>query len=98
MKRQEAAVVHPLRIILLGIVVSASASLAILLLLRRLGLLPGRSNDPTAQLPAQPAVNTAAPAQKPDHFTEDLLVPGLTHTGTEIAQQDIEDGRSPEGV
>jgi len=48
--------------------------------------------------PVQPAVSTAAPADAPSHFSEDLLVPGLTSTGPEIVRQDIEDGRSPEGV
>jgi len=50
------------------------------------------------QVPTQPAVNTIAPAQMPDHFTENLLVPGITHPGSEIAQHDDSEGRSPEGV
>jgi hypothetical protein len=50
------------------------------------------------RIPIQPAVDTAVPSQAPDHFSEDLLVPGRTYTGPEIVQQDIEEGRSPEGV
>ncbi len=50
------------------------------------------------EVPIQPALNTTAPAQMPDHFSEDLLVPRHTYTGGEIAEQDDREGRSPEGV
>jgi hypothetical protein len=43
-------------------------------------------------------VNTVAPAEIPQHFSEDLVVPGFTETGAEIVKQDREEGRSPEGV
>lgn len=34
----------------------------------------------------------------PDHFSETIIIPGLTETGSEIAQQDATDGHAPEGV
>jgi hypothetical protein len=48
--------------------------------------------------PTQPAINTVTPTGVPDHFTEDLVVPGLTFTGAQIEDQDEKLGRSPEGV
>ncbi|GAC1324373.1 MAG: hypothetical protein NVS2B16_04760 [Chloroflexota bacterium] len=47
---------------------------------------------------AQPAVGTITPAGVPHHFSEDLVIPGLTLTGQETIQQDNVLGRSPEGV
>lgn len=48
--------------------------------------------------PIQPAINTEAPSGVPDHFTENLLVPGHTYSGIQIEEQDDRLGRSPEGV
>ena len=98
MKQQDVVVVHPLRIVALSMAVSAAASLVVITLLRRLGLPFGRSPSRPIEPPVQPAISTVAPARRPDHFTEDLVVSGLIHTGTEIAHQDTENGRSPEGV
>jgi hypothetical protein len=46
----------------------------------------------------QPAVDAETSTETPLHFSEDLLVTGLTHTGLEIVRQDNEEGRSSEGV
>jgi hypothetical protein len=38
------------------------------------------------------------PAGVPRHFSEDLIVPGVTQTGDQIARDDATQGWSPEGV
>jgi len=43
-------------------------------------------------------VTPASPATTADHFTETLLIPGITESGSQIARRDAEEGRSPEGV
>jgi hypothetical protein len=48
--------------------------------------------------PLQPAVDRAMQAEVPDHFSEELIVPGFTATGADIERQDETLGRSPEGV
>lgn len=48
--------------------------------------------------PIQPAVTAQMAAHVPDHFSEELIVPGFTETGQDIERQDEEHGRSPEGV
>lgn len=50
------------------------------------------------QVPIQPAVDTATPAQVPNHFSEDLVVPSFTETGADVTRQDDEHGRAPQGV
>jgi hypothetical protein len=58
------------------------------------------SGNPAAStsVPIQPAVDTIAPAHVPHHFSESLIVPGFTETGTDVERQDRTDGRSPGGV
>lgn len=56
------------------------------------------SGDAAGRVPVQPAVDRAMPAQVPDHFTEELIIPGLTETGADVERQDDTIGRSPEGV
>ena len=79
-----------------AVLVSTVTALTVIFLFRwRRSRADHRNDLLMERVPIQPAVNTAAPAQMPHHFSEDLLVPGLTHSGTEIAQQE---GRNPEGV
>lgn len=82
-----------------AIALFASALTAVLMLI----VLRQRSAHPagekaSGQTPARPVVDTVAMARMSNHFSEDLLVPGLTHTGPEIAEQAVRQGRSPEGV
>jgi hypothetical protein len=83
-----------------AIIASSLTALTVIFLLRwrRQTQAEKRDELQVEQVPIQPAVNTSAPAQVPNHFTENVLVPGITHTGPEIAQQDDSEGRSPEGV
>jgi hypothetical protein len=83
-----------------AIIASSLTALTVIFLLRwrRQTQADKRDELQAEQVPTQPAVNTSAPARMPDHFTENLLVPGFTHTGPEIARQDDLEGRSPEGV
>ncbi len=84
----------------LAIVSSAVAAGAVLLLMRRFVFRPQSRQEtlPTGEPEVQPAVETSAPTETPHHFSENLIVPGKTATGTEISEQDARDGRSPEGV
>ena len=70
-------------------------------MLRRSGIVRSGGSEPeegTPEAAAQPAVDTTVSAERPAHFSEDLLIPGLTHTGAEIEAGDEEEGRHPEGV
>jgi hypothetical protein len=80
----------------LALVASTVAALGVVFLLRRSGILGGPALPPGFE--TQPAVPHNPEPGTPDHFTEELLVPGITFTGKEVAQQDAEVGRSPEGV
>lgn len=58
-----------------------------------------REEDWKADEPfAQPAVDTTVSAKTPRHFSEELVVPGVTQTGLDIEHEDMLQGRSPEGV
>jgi hypothetical protein len=80
----------------LAILASTLAALGMVFLLRRSGVLGAPPLSP--EMATQPAVPHASDNGTPNHFTEELLVPGITYTGEEVAQQDREAGRSPEGV
>lgn len=95
MNEESLANLKPYQIVGLAVILSAAAALAVAFLLRR-----GRSRDesPAARVPPQPAVSTNSEPGVPQHFTEDLVVPGFTETGAEVSQEDETDGRSPEGA
>ena len=80
----------------LALLASTLAALGVVFVLRRSGILSGPPLPP--EMATQPAVPHSTDEGTPNHFTEELLVPGLTYTGEEIAEQDREIGRSPEGV
>lgn len=74
---------------------STIAAVVTLIGLRRIGLVRARSDAnpaPRAAGPVMPAVAV------PRHFSEDVVVPGITSTGADVRKQDERDGRSPEGV
>jgi hypothetical protein len=71
----------------LAFLASAAAAIATLVVLRRTIL----------RRPAT-APGAAAPSGVPNHFSEDLTIPGFTATGEQIAEQDANEGHSPEGV
>src|SRR5947209_18682396 len=75
---------------------STVAALTVVAARRRTKLF--RRGDRAEPVPVQPAVSASSGVEMPQHFSEDLVVPGLTHTGPEIAHHDEQDGRSPEGV
>jgi hypothetical protein len=83
-----------------AIIASSLTALTVIFLLRwrRQTRAEKRDELQVEQVPTQPAFNTSAPVRMPNHFTENLVVPGVTHTGSEIAQHDDLEGRSPEGV
>lgn len=58
----------------------------------------GAPDGNTAFDSVQPAVDTEMTVEIPHHFTEDLIVPGLTETGQDVLRDDDTLGRSPEGV
>lgn len=72
----------------LAFVASAVAAVATLVVLRRTIL-----RRPDAAAEALTATDGV-----PHHFSENLIIPGFTATGEQIADQDAEEGRSPEGV
>jgi hypothetical protein len=57
-----------------------------------------RARHKNADGPVQPVADPAQSSDVPSHFSEDLIIPGLTHTGQEILEQDLQQGRSPDGV
>lgn len=79
----------------LALVASTVAALAVVWTLRRLGILGPRQAGGDER---QPAVPHGSHGETPRHFSEELLVPGMTFTGEQVAAQDHEIGRSPEGV
>jgi hypothetical protein len=107
MERERLTTKNSLQIAVLGILVSAVVSLGVIFTLRF--LTGGRrrpsdgeewSNGSTQGTPPpiQPAIGIEMPATIPQHFTEDVVIPGFTETGQDIELQDDIDGRSPEGV
>lgn len=88
-----------IQLAVLAVGASTIAALAVAYALRRLNVV--RAPAPNAT----PGVDhtgsngqVAMPAQPPNHFSEDLVVPGRTYTGPEIVEQVDDAGQSPEGV
>lgn len=82
----------PYQIAGLAILTSTAASVGVLVALRRY-VFPKVSpppDSPEADLNASKGVSP--------HFSEELTVPGFTHTGEEILEEDNRHGRSAEGV
>jgi hypothetical protein len=80
----------------LAVVASTVAALSVLYVLRKIGMVGSPPLPPWAA--SQPAVPHEHQDGTPEHFSETLLVPGITFTGEEVAEQDSTEGRSPEGV
>ena len=72
----------------LAILCSSVAAITVLVAVRRTVARRTAQNPPTAV----PFTTT------PAHFTENMIVPGITQTGTEIAEEDAQLGHSEEGV
>lgn len=89
-----------LQIALLAMLGSTVAAIATLIGLRRIGIVGSRAeaDSTAATTPPQPAVPVNTAPSLPTHFSEDIVLPGLTFTGAEVSAQDERDGRSPEGV
>ena len=85
-----------------AVVGSVTAAVSVLLIVRR------RTRAMIARGQQEPKLESSSTAEAtrqeatgpeiPRHFSEELLIPGLTHTGVEIVQEDESNGRSPEGV
>lgn len=84
-----------LQIALLAMAASTVAAVGTLLGLRRLGIVRKSSGTREGAVRAVPG-RTGAPF--PHHFSEEIVVPGITSTGTDVQGQDEREGRSPEGV
>jgi hypothetical protein len=82
----------------LAIAGSTLVAIATLIGLRRLGVVRGRPKENAGDLGPQPAVPVVTSASIPNHFSEDVVIPGMTFTGVDIQRQDELEGRSPEGV
>jgi hypothetical protein len=80
----------------LAALVSTVAALAVVFVLRRSGILgaPARASEAETQ----PAVPHSSSSGTPRHFSEELLVPGKTFTGQDVAEQDRSKGQSSEGI
>jgi hypothetical protein len=87
-----------LQIAALAIAASTIAALATLIGLRRLGVVKIQSNQNPDDVQPQPAVPVVTSTTVPRHFSEDVVIPGMTYTGADIQRQDDRTGRSPEGV
>jgi hypothetical protein len=100
MNREQLAELNAVQIAGLTLLASTAVAVGVFVIFRRRSRSGERQEDDSkaSQAPIQPAVNTVAPAEVPQHFSEDLLVPGFTESGVEIAEQDRAEGRSPEGV
>jgi hypothetical protein len=100
MNREQLAELNAIQIAALTVLASTVAAVGVFMVVRRRGRRDEQRTEEgrLSQIPIQPAVNTVAPAEIPQHFSEDLVVPGFTETGAEIVKQDREEGRSPEGV
>jgi hypothetical protein len=79
----------------LSVVTSTVAALAVLFSVRRWFLHRADGVDETVLVEARRAADKR---HAPDHFSENFLVQGITHTGTEILQEDGRKGHSSEGV
>lgn len=68
-------------------------------LLTRAGSAPQTEGSST-ETPSvvQPELETPISTEPPSHFTEEIIVPGFTQTGAQIAEEDATRGSSPEGV
>jgi len=80
----------------LAALASTVAALAVVFILRRTGILGAPAIAPEGRIHA--GVPHSADSETPRHFSEELLVPGKTFTGTQVAEQDRSEGQSPEGV
>lgn len=107
MEREPITTKNSLQIAALGVLVSAMVSLSIIFTLRFLAAsracspaMDTSSNGSTRGTPPpiEPAIGIEMPATVPQHFTEDVVIPGFTETGQDVELQDDIDGRSPEGV
>jgi hypothetical protein len=87
-----------LQIAVLAIVGSTIAAVTTSMALRRIGMVHGRSGANRAAVQPQPAVPVTTKTTVPTHFTEDIVLPGITYTGADVQEQDERSGRSPEGV
>ena len=100
MRDQSVSGLSGLQLAGLALLTSTVVAVAIYFGLRRKPVLISPSLDQSTQhteesaLPERPSRATGTP----NHFSEDLIVPGLTQTGDEIAEQDAKQGRSTEGV
>lgn len=87
-----------LQIAALAIAGSTVAAIATLIGLRRLGLVGNRPGDASDAVQPHPAAGNRMSAGVPRHFSEDVVIPGMTFTGLDIREQDERAGRSAEGV
>lgn len=82
----------------LAIVGSTLVAVATLIGLRRLGVVRSRPMEYAGAPTAQPAVPVVTSTSVPNHFSEHIVIPGMTFTGADVRRQDELEGRSPEGV
>jgi len=95
MQRNTAVKLNAVQLAALGLAGGTIVSVATYLLVR---LLHSPVTGQGTEAPIQPAVSRQMSVELPHHFTEDLVIPGITETGIGIERQDDTLGRSPEGV
>lgn len=88
-----------------AVATSTGVALAVLLALRRFLFTPAasaRADEPETPVSARHSDGAPYAPQwveaVPHHFTEELVVPGLTQTGEQVLREDMRNGRSREGV
>lgn len=100
MNNRKLAELGPLQLATYAMVASIGSALLVLLLTRFWQGAAGPQIDTTGveRIPPQPDVDVAVPATVPSHFTEELVIPGITETGADVERDDETLGRSPEGI
>lgn len=82
----------------LAMLVSTAAALVVVTFVRRFASRLGTGGENSGRAMMQPGVGLAPDTGTPRHFSENLIVPGVTESAAEISAQDARQGRSPEGA
>ncbi len=93
MSRDQLTRLKPAWMAVVAILLSLLCVTAVYIATRILGDSPTPNPEPD-----QPATDTPITETPPPHFTEEMIIPGITETGMQILEDDDTEGRSPGGV